>query len=102
MNFSNIRGIERYAALLHKEWEITSDETVVGFWGEDNSHYSVDLPDQLKHLLVNLQNTLSKKYQLLEFEKRKLNKLEKELNAVFDSQHSQKSWVEPFLNEDEY
>lgn len=87
MNFGNIRGIERYGALLHKEWEITSDKTITGFWGEDNSRYVVELPDQLKHLLVDLQNTLSKKYQLLEFEKRKFNNLEKELNSLFEIQN---------------
>ena len=87
MNFSNIKGIERYAPLLHKEWKIDTANNIFGFWGEDDSHYSVELPDQLKHLLVDLQNALSKKYQLLELEKRKFNNLEKELNSLFEVQN---------------
>ena len=87
MNFSNIKGIERYAPLLHKEWKINNANNIFGFWLEDDSHYSVELPDQLKHLLVDLQNALSKKYQLLELEKRKFNNLEKELNSLFEVQN---------------
>ena len=50
--------------ILWKAWIKAegSDTTIIGYWAEDNSTYFINAPYQLINSILQLQNTLSKRY----------------------------------------
>ena len=54
-----------FGAVLHKEWKADSNENniIIGYWAEDDTPYHLDVPPQLRLLIILIQNWLSRKYQ---------------------------------------
>ena len=54
-----------FGAILHKEWKIdvNDEKTIIGYWYEDSTEYYLDVPPQIRLLIVLMQNWLSRKYQ---------------------------------------
>jgi hypothetical protein len=69
--------MDKFAALLNSEWyegctnTVTDQTSIIGSWGEDNSEYMIEVPSQLRPLIIELQNALYTKYQELKQAERK-------------------------------
>ena len=64
----------KFSALLHAKWKPGPEPTeIVGRWAEDESTYTMDVPEQLRDLLVELQNHLADRYAQLRLFTRKVN-----------------------------
>lgn len=77
-------AIQKYAPLLWKRWE-ASDESpsaITGFWGEDGHPFLIQVPPQMRDLIVDLQNTLSDKYNHIKSVQVAVFKMESELASV--------------------
>ena len=71
--------MDKYGALLHMRWQKSTkgSDIIDGHWAEDNSTYSITCPEQLRDLLVAMQNDLSDQYVALEDARRKVKGLER-------------------------
>ena len=55
--------LNKYGALLHSVWKPKeAPDRIGGCWAEDFSPFEITVPHQLRDLLVDLQNDLSKEY----------------------------------------
>lgn len=65
-----------FGAILHCKWEEDPHEEniIIGYWAEDNSKYTIDVPKQLRHLIIRIQNWLCEKFQNIESSKRDVQK----------------------------
>ena len=54
-----------FGAILHKEWVVDQNEEniIIGYWYEDDTSYHIDVPPQIRLLIILMQNWLSRKYQ---------------------------------------
>jgi hypothetical protein len=78
--------MKKYAAILHAPWVRGNDpDKIDGFWAEDASLYTVTVPEQLRNMLVDLQNNLSTKFRELEQKEQELNELRARLRLFFQS-----------------
>jgi hypothetical protein len=78
--------MKKYAAILHAPWVRGNDPGKIdGFWAEDASLYTVTVPEQLRNMLVDLQNNLSTKFRELEEKEQELNELRARLRLFFQS-----------------
>lgn len=58
--------MNKFGAILHKKWiKSNVDNQIIGYWAEDYSTYTITVPYQLRDTIVDLQNWLSEKYQVL-------------------------------------
>ena len=79
--------MKQYGALLHSEWRAgVKHNEIVGNWDEYFSPYEVDVPCQLRDLLIEMQNTLARKYRELGECEAALRKCEQECASMFPSQ----------------
>jgi len=77
-------SIDRYGALLHAPWERGSESNRIScLWAEDSNEFEIIVPDQLRDLLIYMQNELSIKYTELNAAKRKVVSLESESKRFF-------------------
>jgi len=67
--------MDKFGALLHKEWVKKNSTTIEGFWAEDYNSFEITCPNQLIDLILELQNGLSKVYT-------KVNTLYSEANRL--------------------
>ena len=78
--------MKKYAAILHAPWVRGNDpDKIDGFWAEDLTSYTVTVPEQLRNMLVDLQNNLSTKFRELEQKEQELNELRARLRLFFQS-----------------
>lgn len=77
--------IDKYGALLHEKWSANKTRTgqIIGVWAEDGSRYTIECPNQLVDLLVQMQNQLCDLYQKWDKDKRELGKFEYFLERIF-------------------
>jgi hypothetical protein len=78
--------MKKYDAILHAPWVRGNDpDKIDGFWAEDSTPYTVTVPEQLRSMLVDLQNNLSTKFRELEQKEQELNELRARLRLFFQS-----------------
>jgi len=74
---------ERYAPLLHAKWKPAPDKhQLQGVWPEDGSQYRLDVPHQLRDLLIELQNGLCERYAELVDARHRLADAERTLKKL--------------------
>jgi len=57
-------NLKKYGALLHTAWKPKeAPDKIDACWAEDFSHFEIEVPHQLRDLLVDLQNELSEQYR---------------------------------------
>jgi len=67
--------LKPYGALLHSKWAPGfQDDLIDGSWAEDMSRFEVQIPIQLRALLLDLQNNLAKEYEKQSVETSKSSK----------------------------
>ena len=54
----------KFGALFHKEWIAgQKDDEIEGYWAEDDTRYTITVPEQLRDMLLGMQNVLARKYR---------------------------------------
>lgn len=52
-----------YGCILHAKWvKHSQPNTIIGKWAEDDSTYVIVVPEQLRDIIIGMQNTLSNLY----------------------------------------
>ena len=76
--------VEEMGAVLWTRWaESPHDEhLIVGCWAEDGSTYEIRVPEQLRSLIVQMQNALADKFSQFDTAKREYTRLRRELEIV--------------------
>lgn len=80
MNTADLKG---WGAILCYKWEIRhciKEDKIIGYWAEDGNEYEIIVPNQLKEILVGIQNWLSDIYNDIN----KLKNEAKRLGHIFD------------------
>jgi len=64
--------MDKFAPVLNSKWyeDLSSSSTVIGSLPGDNN-YTIEVPSELRPLIIELQNALYTKYQEYKEEKRK-------------------------------
>ena len=79
--------LKRFGVILEHKWKIEGNlnnkTRIEGKWCEDDSLYCIDVPAQLAGLIVELQNTLSQKYNEILNMERTLAKKTAGLEVIF-------------------
>lgn len=76
--------MDKYGALLHEPWrDGEKPDSIEGFWAEDGNIFKLTVPEQLRDLIVDLQNALAKKYIEIERLKAELSKAKKSADELF-------------------
>lgn len=84
---ANDTGLDKYAALLHAPWEACKEPNeIVGKWAEDGNEYIIQVPPQLRNMLVDLQNVLADRYYLLRNLRSQVARVEAEAQALLGAQ----------------
>lgn len=75
----------KLGAVLHKCWMPDKEANkIVGYWAEDLSCYKMEVPVQLRDLIIDMQNGLSNVYQALERARSEALKIERKMKGMFD------------------
>ncbi len=78
--------IEKYGAILHKSW-IAKGESypgiIIGYWIEDNLQYEINVPEQLKDILIDIQNKLSRWWLTIEEQENRIKRMTKAFSEIF-------------------
>jgi hypothetical protein len=71
-------NLDKLAPILGLAWEPVKEvpSQIQGFWNEDATPYYLDVPDQIRDIIVYMQNQLHKVYMVREKFKLKLSQIE--------------------------
>ena len=56
------KNLQKFGAILESHWVVVDNGVIVGNWCEDGNSYQIKVPPQLQELIVELQNSLSDRY----------------------------------------
>ena len=71
-------SIDYFSAITWSPWTAGSEaDEIVGRWAEDNSAYYISCPEQLRDLLIEIQNALHVQYDEIEQLRKKLAEAER-------------------------
>ncbi len=71
--------LDRFAPILYDKWRPATncDGSIVGTWAEDGSSYTIECPNQLRDLIVEMQNILADRYLELQNKRDELASIER-------------------------
>ncbi len=80
------RTIKDFEAILHTEWQKHPNITtyIKGVWAEDMSKYNIEVPEQLRDMIISLQNILCFKLSELKDIEDTLKDKADALNSIFN------------------
>ena len=79
--------IDELGALFHAEWKAGSKpDEIEGYWTEDNSRYTITIPEQLRDLLLAAQNSIARKYHAMDIHSSTAGNMASELREVLEQE----------------